>query len=140
MLAVWLFLNRTRYGLWIRAVKQDPQIAVAMGIPVSLVYMSTVGIGGILAGLGGVLAGPIVVVEYQMGLKILAYAFIIVVVGGFGSIPGSIAVAILISCLDGVFSAMFAASDARIMTLLLLSALLIWRPDGIFRSRREGVA
>src|SRR5664279_6189487 len=80
------FLNRTKYGLWIRAVKQDPQIATAMGIPVSIVYMSTVALGGILAGLSGVLAGPIVAIEYQMGLKILAYSFIIVVVGGFGSI------------------------------------------------------
>ena len=65
MLVVWVFLNRTKYGLWIRAVKQDPQIATAMGIPVSIVYMSTVALGGILAGLSGVLAGPIVAIEYQ---------------------------------------------------------------------------
>jgi branched-chain amino acid transport system permease protein len=140
MAAVWLFLNRTRYGLWIRAVKQDPQIATAMGIPVSLVYMATVALGGMLAGLSGVLAGPIVVVEYQMGLKILAYAFIIVVVGGFGSILGSIVVAILIGCLDGLFSALLGASEARIVTLVLVSALLLWRPDGIFRPRQEGLA
>jgi branched-chain amino acid transport system permease protein len=138
--AVWLFLNKTRYGLWIRAVKQDPQIATSMGIPVSLVYMSTVALGGVLAGLSGVLAGPIVVVEYQMGLKILAYAFIIVVVGGFGSILGSIVVAILLGCLDGVFTMLFSASEARIVTLVLVSALLLWRPDGIFRARREGLA
>lgn len=139
MLAVWLFLNRTKYGLWIRAVKQDPQIATAMGIPVSLVYMSTVALGGILAGLSGVLAGPIVAIEYQMGLKILAYAFIIVVVGGFGSIMGSIVVAVLIGCLDGVFSVMFSASEARVVTLVLVSLILLFRPEGIFRPRQESV-
>lgn len=139
MLAVWAFLNRTKYGLWIRAVKQDPDIATAMGIPVSLVYMSTIALGGLLAGLSGVLAAPIVVIEYQMGLKILAFAFIIVVVGGFGSIMGSIVAAVLIGCLDGVFAAFFAASDARIMTLVLMSLILLWRPDGVFRKRREGV-
>jgi branched-chain amino acid transport system permease protein len=140
MLAVWVFLNRTRYGLWIRAVKQDLEIATAMGVPVSLVYMSTIGLGGVLAGLSGVLAAPIVVVEYQMGLKILAFAFIIVVVGGFGSIMGSIVAAVLIGSLDGVFATFFDATDARILTLVLMSLILLWRPDGIFRKRREGVA
>jgi branched-chain amino acid transport system permease protein len=139
MLAVWLFLNRTKYGLWIRAVKQDPQIATAMGIPVSVVYMSTVALGGILAGLGGVLAGPIVAIEYQMGLKILAYSFIIVVVGGFGSIMGSIVVAILIGCMDGVFTTYFSASEARIMTLVLVSLILLLRPEGIFQASRRGL-
>jgi len=139
MLVVWVFLNRTKYGLWIRAVKQDPELATAMGIPVSLVYMSTVALGGILAGLSGVLAGPIVAIEYQMGLKILALSFIIVVVGGFGSIMGSIVVAILIGCLDGVFTTFFPATEARIMTLVLVSLILLLRPDGIFRARREGV-
>jgi branched-chain amino acid transport system permease protein len=139
MLAVWLFLNRTKYGLWIRAVKQDPQIATAMGIPVSFVYMSTVALGGVLAGLSGVLAGPIVAIEYQMGLKILAYAFIIVVVGGFGSIMGSIVVAVLIGCLDGVFSVLFSASEARVVTLVLVSLILLIRPEGIFRPRQESV-
>jgi branched-chain amino acid transport system permease protein len=139
MLVVWVFLNRTKYGLWIRAVKQDPQIAIAMGIPVSIVYMSTVALGGILAGLSGVLAGPIVAIEYQMGLKILAYSFIIVVVGGFGSIMGSIVVAIIIGCLDGVFTTYFPASEARIMTLVLVSLILLLRPEGIFQARREAV-
>lgn len=139
MFAVWAFLNRTKYGLWIRAVKQDPQIATAMGIPVSLVYMSTIGLGGLLAGLGGVLAAPIVVVEYQMGLKILATAFIIVVVGGFGSISGSVFAAVLIGCLNGVFATFLQASDARILTLVLMSLVLLRRPEGIFRRRREGI-
>jgi branched-chain amino acid transport system permease protein len=136
---VWLFLNRTRYGLWIRAVKQDQEMATAMGIPVSMVYMATIGLGGLLAGLSGVLAATIVVIEYQMGLKILAAAFIIVVVGGFGSIMGSIAAAVLIGCLDGIFATFFAATEARILTLVLMSMILLLRPDGIFVPRREGV-
>jgi branched-chain amino acid transport system permease protein len=89
--------------------------------------------------LSGVLAGPIVAIEYQMGLKILAYAFIIVVVGGFGSIMGSIVVAILIGCLDGVLSVFFSASEARVVTLVLVSLILLIRPEGIFRARQEAV-
>src|SRR5919201_1794694 len=64
---LWLFLTRTRSGLWLRAVRQDAKMATALGIPVGRVYMLAVGLGGALAGLGGVLAAPIVVIQYQMG-------------------------------------------------------------------------
>jgi branched-chain amino acid transport system permease protein len=129
----WLLLYRTRLGIWIRAVRQDRQMATAIGIPVPLVFALTVGFGSAMAGLAGVLAAPIVVVEYQMGLKLLAIAFIIVVVGGFGSLPGSVLTAILIGCLDGALTSVMDATNARIAVLVIMSAFVLWRPDGLLR-------
>lgn len=137
ILGFWIFLNRTRYGNWIRAVNQDSRMATAMGIPVPWVHLLTIALGGLFAGLGGVLAAPIVVIEYQMGLKILATTFIIVVVGGFGSIMGSVGAAILIGCLEGLLVAFLGSTEAKIATLLLMSLVVLWRPEGIFRRRLE---
>jgi len=92
---LWLFLAHTRYGLWLRSVRQDAKMATALGIPVGRVYMLAVGLGGVLAGLGGVLAAPIVVIQYQMGFDILATVFIVVVIGGFGSLFGAAATMVL---------------------------------------------
>jgi branched-chain amino acid transport system permease protein len=108
-------------------------MATAIGIPVPLVFALTVGFGSAMAGLAGVLAAPIVVVEYQMGLKLLAIAFIIVVVGGFGSLPGSVLTAILIGCLDGALTSVMDATNARIAVLVIMSAFVLWRPDGLLR-------
>ncbi len=136
ILAVWALLKYTRYGAWIRAVKQDSKMAMAVGIPMSTVYMMTIVFGGIIAGLAGVLAAPIVAVEYQMGLKVLAVAFMIVVIGGVGSLPGSAAVAVLFGVLEGIGATFLPATEAKIATLLVLSAIIIWRPEGLFRSAK----
>lgn len=129
----WLLLYRTRLGTWIRAVRQDRQMATAIGIPVPLVFAFTVGLGSAMAGLAGVLAAPIVVVEYQMGLKLLAIAFIIVVVGGFGSLPGSVLAAVVIGCADGALTSVMDATQAKIAVLILMSAFVLWRPEGLLR-------
>jgi branched-chain amino acid transport system permease protein len=112
-------------------------MAGIMGVPVGYVYVTTVALAGALAGLSGVLAAPIVVVEYQMGLKLLATAFIIVVVGGFGSIAGAVATAIIIGCLDGVLATLIEATHARILTLVIMALVVFWRPEGVFRPRAE---
>ena len=84
MIALWFFLNRTKYGLWMRAVVQDREMAVGLGIPVNKVYMWTFVLGSGLAAFSGVLAAPIVYVDFMMGREILIMAFIIVIVGGHG--------------------------------------------------------
>jgi branched-chain amino acid transport system permease protein len=133
--ALWLFLSRTRYGLWLRAVRQDGKMATALGIPVGRVYMLAMGLGGMLAGLGGVLAAPIVVVQYQMGFDILATVFIVVVIGGFGSLFGAAATAVLLGMLEGVITVFTTPTWARIASLAIMGAILLARPDGIFRRR-----
>ncbi len=133
--ALWLFLTRTRYGLWLRSVRQDARMATALGIPVGRVYMLAVGLGGALAGLGGVLAAPIVVIEYQMGFAILATVFIVVVIGGFGSLFGAAFTAVLLGMLEGVIAVFTTPTWARIVSLVIMGVILLARPEGIFRRR-----
>jgi branched-chain amino acid transport system permease protein len=132
---LWLFLTRTRYGLWLRSVRQDARMATALGIPVGPVYMLAVGLGGALAGLGGVLAAPIVVIQYQMGFDILATVFIVVVIGGFGSLFGAAFTAVLLGMLEGVIAVFTTPTWARIVSLVIMGAILLARPEGIFRRR-----
>ena len=135
---LWLFLTRTRYGLWLRSVRQDAKMATALGIPVGRVYMLAVGLGGVLAGLGGVLAAPIVVIQYQMGFDILATVFIVVVIGGFGSLFGAAATAVLLGMLEGVITVFTTPTWARIVSLVVMGTILLARPEGIFRRRAIG--
>jgi branched-chain amino acid transport system permease protein len=135
---LWLFLTRTRSGLWLRAVRQDAKMATALGIPVGRVYMLAVGLGGVLAGLGGVLAAPIVVIQYQMGFDILATVFIVVVIGGFGSLFGAATTAVLLGVVEGVITVFTTPTWARIASLALMGAILLARPEGIFRRRALG--
>jgi branched-chain amino acid transport system permease protein len=135
---LWLWLTRTRYGLWLRSVRQDAKMATALGIPVGRVYMLAVGLGGALAGLGGVLAAPIVVIQYQMGFDILATVFIVVVIGGFGSLFGAAATAVLLGMLEGIITVFTTPTWARIVSLVIMGGILLARPQGIFRPKELG--
>jgi branched-chain amino acid transport system permease protein len=81
MAGLWFFLRKTKYGLWMRAVVQDREMGIALGIPVNKVYMWTFVLGSALAAFSGVLAAPIVSVEFMMGREVLIMAFIIVILG-----------------------------------------------------------
>jgi branched-chain amino acid transport system permease protein len=133
---IGLLLYRTHIGLWIRAVRQNPELALTLGIPVSLVYSLVFGLGSALAAFAGVLASPIVSVDHQMGLDILMNAFMIVIVGGLGSLRGALIAAIVFSLLEGLIAAMPGIDPtlARIIALLSMGALLLWRPQGIWGS------
>jgi len=131
MAALYLFLTRTRYGMWMRGVRQDREVAAAMGVPTSGVYMLTFGLGAYFAAFAGVLLAPIVSVDYLMGMEILAIAFVVVMVGGLGSLAGVLIVSILFSLLEN-FGALFVPTmQARILALILLVSILIVRPEGI---------
>jgi branched-chain amino acid transport system permease protein len=133
---LWLFLTRTRYGMWLRSVRQDAKMATALGIPVGRVYMIAVGVGGFLAALGGVLAAPMVVIQYQMGFEILATAFIVVVIGGVGSLFGAAAAAILLGTIEGIITVFATPTTARTLSLVVMGAILLARPEGLFRGGR----
>ncbi len=130
--ALWLFLNRTRYGLWMRAVVQDREMAIALGIPVHKVYMWTFVLGSVLAAFSGVLAAPIVSVDFMMGREILIMAFIIVIVGGMGSLLGSVVTAVVISLIHGVGSIFVVPSTATVFSLGFMILVLLVRPQGLF--------
>ena len=130
--AVWAFLHRTRAGLWIRAVKQDKEMALALGIPVSTVYTVTFGLGACLAALSGVLAAPIVAVDFRMGNDVIILAFIVVIIGGVGSLKGSVISALLVGELVGIASIFLAPTLAQVAALLVMAGILLFRPQGLF--------
>lgn len=132
---LWLFLYKTRYGMWMRAVRQDREMALALGIPSQLVYMLTFGLGTALAALGGVLAAPITSLEFRMGLDILPTAFIVVIIGGLGSLQGTLVAALLLGVLEGLANAFVTPTTARVFSLVFMAVVLLLRPQGIFGKR-----
>jgi branched-chain amino acid transport system permease protein len=130
--ALWLFLYKTRFGTWIRAVRQDRELSLGVGIPTNGVYLATFAIGSGLAALGGVLAAPIVALDFQMGIDILPSALMVVIIGGLGSLEGSLLAAILLGELEGIASVFVTPTTAKIFQLLAMSVVLLVRPRGLF--------
>jgi len=131
--AFFLFLHRTRLGTWMRAVRHDRDTAIAMGIPAHRVYLLTFAIGFALAALGGVVAAPITTVDFRGGVDILPFCFMAVIIGGLGNLPGTAAAAILLSFLEGIIQSVADPTVARIASLVLMSAVLLLRPQGLFK-------
>ena len=130
--AFWLFLKFGSFGIWIRATTQDRVMAQAMGIPVPLVLASVFAIGAGMAAASGVLFGPLVGVNHAMGLDWVLKAFIVVVVGGMGSLGGSIAASIFISLLEAYAALIVSPSQAVIVSFVVLVLTLLFRPTGLF--------
>jgi branched-chain amino acid transport system permease protein len=128
----WLFLKFGTWGIWIRATTQDRVMAQAMGIPVPWVLTGVFAIGSAMAAASGVLFGPLSGVDPSMGLGWILRAFIVVVVGGLGSLGGSIAAAILISLLEAYASLWVSPSQAIIVSFIVLIVTLLLRPTGLF--------
>ncbi len=136
LFALWLFLNRTRYGLWIRAVRHNPKIAQAMGVPTEQIFAVTFGIGTALAVLGGALASPIVTVRPEMGLDIIVIVFVVVIVGGLGNIFGSALIAVLIATVEGIALVYTNPTMARVISLVVTALIILRWPDGIIARRQ----
>jgi len=128
----FLFLHKTKFGTWMRAVRQDREMAVAMGVPSNMVFMATFGLGTAMAMLGGVVAAPITSVEFRLGLDVLPLCFIAVIIGGLGNLPGTVAAAVLLCFTEGVITSFTEPTTARIISLVLMSIVLLLRPQGIF--------
>ena len=97
-----------------RAVRQDREMAIAMGVPADRIYTVTFALGTSLAMLGGVVAAPITSVEFRLGLDVLPMCFIAVIIGGLGNLPGTAAAAILLAFMEGVMTAYVEPTSARI--------------------------
>src|ERR1700733_7888139 len=130
--ALWLFLKFGTYGIWIRATTQDRVMAQAMGIPVPWVLTAVFAIGAGMAAASGVLFGPLVGVNSPMGTSWGLRAFIVVVVGGMGSLSGSIAAAIFVSLLEAYASLWVSPAQAVIVSFVVLILTLLFRPTGLF--------
>jgi branched-chain amino acid transport system permease protein len=131
LLALWLFLERTNVGLVIRAGSRDPLMVRALGIDLGRIWLLVFGIGTALAGLAGILAGPMRGVYAEMGVTIIIESFVVVVVGGMGSLLGAIVAGILIGEVVSL-TTFFAPKLAEIMVFIVMAAVLLVRPSGLF--------
>jgi branched-subunit amino acid ABC-type transport system permease component len=129
---LWLFLKFGTWGIWIRATTQDRVMAQAMGIPVPSVLTTVFAIGAAMAGASGVLFGPLTAVDSSMGVDWILKVFIVVVVGGMGSLAGSIAAALMISLLEAYASLWVSPAQAVIVSFVVLILTLLFRPTGLF--------
>ena len=133
LVAFFLFLQHTKLGTWMRAVRHDRDTAIAMGIPAQRVYVLTFGIGFALAAFGGAVAAPITTVDFRGGVDLLPFCFMAVIIGGLGNLPGTAAAAVLLAFLEGVIQSVADPTVARIASLVLMSAVLLLRPQGLFK-------
>jgi branched-chain amino acid transport system permease protein len=135
--ASWWILTRTTFGLYMRAAQQDLEIAQAFGVPARRVYAAVFALGAMLAAVAGVLVVPIEQAHYLMGLDPLLLSFIVVVLGGLGNVKGTLIAAFVVGITDGVVSVFFSPTLAKILATLLVAAVLIVRPAGLFAQERS---
>ena len=127
---LWWLLNRTRWGVWIRASSQDREMAGALGLNEPWLFTSVFALGAFLAGLAGALQIPRETVNLQMDLSILVEAFVVVVVGGLGSVTGALWAAFLIGLLHA-FGTWWLPQSTLVLIFVVMAAVLIVRPYGL---------
>ncbi|MCF8188633.1 MAG: branched-chain amino acid ABC transporter permease [Burkholderiaceae bacterium] len=133
--ALYLFIQRTRLGSAILAISQDAEAAKYMGIPSDRIFSLVMAISAALAALAGVLAGPFLSVQPSMHLLPIVKAFAIVIVGGLGSIPGSILAALMLGYAETLVAYLISTSWTEIVSVLATLLTLVFRPAGIFGKR-----
>jgi branched-chain amino acid transport system permease protein len=155
LLALWLLLTRTRWGVQVRAAAQDRDMAAALGIDPARLYTTVFALGSLLAGLAGALQLPRAPAHLSMDMDLIVGAFVVVVVGGLGSLPGAYLAALLLSAVKALciwlgavtlLGHTFDLSRATLATdFIVMAAVLIWRPRGLLghapeTSRHEAAA
>ena len=133
--ALWLFIQHTRLGSAILAISQDPQAAQYMGIPSDRIFTVVMALSAALAAPAGILAGPFLTVQPTMWLLPIVKAFAIVVVGGLGSIPGSILAALLLGYAETIVGYTVSTSWTEIVSVAATLLMLVVRPAGFFGKR-----
>jgi branched-chain amino acid transport system permease protein len=148
---LWLAVTRTRAGMLVRAGATNPEIVSALGVDVRRLFMLVFGVGAMLAGFAGAMAAPLFSVAPGMGDDLLITAFVVIVIGGIGSIRGAFLAALIVGLLDtlgrqGVTEALRLALDpsaanqigpalASMLVYLFMAAVLCLRPQGLFPAR-----
>jgi len=136
LLLVWVALKKMRIGLVMRATQFDSETAQNFGVPVERVYTGVFALGAMLAAIAGVLVVPVQQAHYLMGQDPLLLSFIVVIIGGLGSLRGTLAAAFVIGLSDGVISVFFSPTLAKILATLAVALVLVFRPQGLFGARQ----
>lgn len=145
---LYFLIQRTRAGMLVRAGATHREMVRALGVNIRVLFTTVFGFGALLAGLAGALAGPVLSVDVGMGDQIVILTFVVIVVGGVGSVRGALAGSLLIGFLDTMTRAylpgvlrsvmvpsaadLLAAGISSISVYLLMAAILLWRPRGLF--------
>ena len=148
---LFLLISKTRIGMLIRAGASNRPMAGALGVNIQLLYTLVFGLGAVLAGLSGVMAGPLLAVEPGMGEDMLILSFVVIVIGGIGSIRGALVASVIIGivetvgrsilpiALEAVLSNEAAQTAgpavASMLIYVLMAAVLFFRPEGLFPAR-----
>ncbi len=131
LVGLWLFLERTNVWLFIRAGSRDPLMVRALGVNLGRIWMLVFGLGAALAGLAGILAGPMRGAYAEMGVTMIIESFVVVVVGGMGSLLGAIVAGVLIGEVVSL-TTFFAPKLSEIMVFVVMAVVLLVRPSGLF--------
>ncbi len=129
--STWYLLERTRLGATLRAARENPLLLQSFGVDVPLLVAATFGGGVALAALAGVLASPIVLVNSHMGSSLVIVVFAVVVIGGMGSILGSIVSGLVLGVVEG-FTKVIYPEASNIVVFVIMALVLILRPAGLF--------
>ncbi len=132
-LAMWAVMTRTRLGMRIRAGASNRDMVRAMGVNIRLLYRIVFAVGVALAALAGMIAAPVSSVYPGMGGSVLIICFVVVVIGGIGSIKGALVAALLVGLVD-TFGKVLVPSVAGLSVYLLMAVMLLWKPEGLFKA------
>jgi branched-chain amino acid transport system permease protein len=127
-----LFIRRTRVGMMIRAGASNREMVQSLGLDINLVYRLVFALGVALAALAGMIAAPVSSVYPGMGTQVLIVCFVVVVIGGIGSVGGAMVAALLVGLAD-TFGKVLLPQAAGVTMYLLMAAILLWRPEGLFK-------
>jgi branched-chain amino acid transport system permease protein len=129
--SVWFVIERTRLGATLRAARENGPLLQALGVNVPLIVAATFGGGVALAALAGVLSAPLVLVNSEMGTSLVVVVFAVVVIGGMGSILGSIVTGLTLGVIEG-FTKVIYPEASNIVVFVIMALVLILRPAGLF--------
>ena len=130
-LGLWAFVYRTRFGVLLRATAQDRRMAAALGIDVGRIYVLAFGLGCFMAGLAGAIVVPTQAAVLGMGVEVLVISFVVVVIGGLGSLEGALVGALIVSALRTITIQFWEEFELAALYLIAAIVLLI-RPTGLF--------
>ena len=130
--AMWFVFTRTRLGMMIRAGTSNREMVQSLGIDITMLYRIVFAIGVALAVFAGMIAAPVSSVYPGMGNSVLIICFVVVVIGGIGSIKGALLAALLIGLVD-TFGKVLLPQAAGVLVYVLMALILLWRPNGLFK-------
>lgn len=131
-LGLYLLISKTRLGMKIRAGASNRDMTEALGVNIRLIHAIVFAIGVTLATVAGMIAAPISSVYPNMGSQVLIMCFVVVVIGGIGSVRGALIAALLVGLVD-TFGKVLLPQVAGMLVYMLMAAVLLWRPEGLFR-------